>query len=329
MSGVSLRLLIGAALALAGSLVGCSDDAPSDEPLDLVGYGPFGTNTERLSLPAPEGDADPIEVTLRVPVLPNDDTDAGESEPVTDSKLVVFVPSLSVAANTHDLLLGHLTSHGYAVLSVAPANQSPDHMRHARRVLAATQHVLEMEPRGTFDGSRVALMGYSLGAKIALLAATIDHPLRERVSTVVAWDPIDSDEMPGRALVSIAPERMAEVRVPTLIFGTPESNCVVAGNNHEDVFEAALPPSLHLTFPGGDHVDWGDDFGEGVYGFFVASNVCNLVGADSGTVVHRVTRRSQVAWLKRHLDGAPRMERYLTGDQADEVRSGKVRATQK
>jgi len=314
------------ALAALVTLValGCGDDAPLDEPLDLVGHGPFVATVEDMSLPAPEGDPDPIEVTLHVPMLP------GETEPAQSSiKLVVFVPSLSVASNSHELLLSHVASHGYAVLSVAPANQGPDHMRHARRVLAAAQHVIDNDALGRFDSSRIALMGYSLGGKVALLAATIDHPLREALRTVVAWDPIDSDEMPGRPLVSVAPERMAEVRVPTLIFGTPESNCVVAGNSHEDVFEAARSPSLHLVLPMADHVDWSDDFGEGVYGFFVASNVCNLVGADSGTVVHRVTRRSQVAWLKQYLDDEPDMQRYLTGDQADEVHSGKVRATQK
>lgn len=316
-----------AAMTLAS--VGCADGGPTAEPLDLVGHGAFLATTEELMLPAPEGDPEPIEVTLYVPMLPG-----GPAPAQSSAKLVVFVPSLGVASNAHEVLLSHVVSHGYAVLSVAPANSGPDHMRHARRVLAAAQYVLDnvaldSGAQATFDRSRVALMGYSLGAKIALLAATIDHPLREAVRAVVAWDPIDSDEMPGRPLVSIAPERMAEVRVPTLIFGTPESSCVVAGNNHDDVFASALPPSLHLVFPSGDHLDWGDDFGEGVYGFFVASNVCYLVGVDSGTVVHRVTRRSQVAWLKQYLDDEPDMQRYLTGDQADEVQSGKVGATEK
>lgn len=303
---------------------GCGNDAPVDEPLDLVGHGPFVATVEDMSLPAPEGEADPIEVTLHLPMLPAD------AEPAQSSiKLVVFVPSLSVASNSHELLLSHVVSHGYAVLSVAPANQGPDHMRHARRALAAAQQILDSDQAETFDRSRIALMGYSLGGKVALLAATIEHPLRDAVRTVVAWDPIDSDEVPGRPLVSIAPERMAEVRVPTLIFGTPESNCVVAGNNHEDVFAAARAPSLHMVFPMADHVDWSDDFGEGVYGFFVASSVCNLVGPDSGTVVHRVTRRSQVAWLKQYLDDEPDMQRYLTGDQAEEVQAGKVRVALK
>jgi pimeloyl-ACP methyl ester carboxylesterase len=176
----------------------------------------------------------------------------------------------------------------------------------------------------------LAVAGHSTGARIALLAASMDHDLHDAILAAVAWDPIDFNTSNDPEPVSVTPEHMATMDAPALIFGTPESACVIAGDNHDDFFAAAKAPALHLFLPTADHLDWVDDYGEGAYGFSIANTLCNRVGPLNGVVVHGITRRSQVAWLKQHVNGEPGMQRYLTGSEArTDIDHGNLVVTEK
>lgn len=311
-----ILFVVGCALLLA-----CGDDPAA--PLDLEAEGAYGSTQRMVMIDPPEGDPDSIQGTLWVP---SSDT---EDAPESGFPLVAFFPaSTTTGVESYQGLLGHIASHGYAVLAINLLDQGDDPTRQINRMWHAIGVVLE-EEAATLDPERIVLVGHSTGGKIALLAASLNHPLRQKVVTVVAWDPVDFINPRDMFAVSVTPEHMVDVQVPVLIFGTPTSDCVIAGESHQEFFDESRPGSLHLFFPTADHVDWGDDFGEGAVGFGIANNFCHRVGELNGYIVHRVTRRSQVAWLRQHVNGESGMQRYLTGGAAPEIAKGTVIATEK
>lgn len=322
MSAAGSAVVVRGARWLCAMVVLCAcsgDEEPST--VDFEQAGTFVPAATPVSIESPGADPEPITGQLWLP-------ESASGAAVSSVPLVTFMPAVLADWDAYQMLLEHTASHGYAVLALSWVDQGRDPQRQAARLLYAVNHVLQEHP-DAIDPERIALTGHSHGAKVALLAATVEHPIRSRIRTVIAWDPVDNPVPRELLPVSVAPELMAEVHVPTLFFGTPNSMCVPEGEDHEAFFAAAVSPSLDLFFPTGDHVDWGDDLGEGVPGFFTARSLCNRVGELNGYVVHQVTRRSQVAWLKQHLSGEGDMDRYLTGADAPEIAKGVVVATQK
>jgi len=319
-SGLRDATILICVLRLAAAFSGCADDGPVVD-LELHALGDLTATNEPASFDPPAGDSVPVSGQLWLPSDPSG---------VLNQRFpaVAFLPASAADTDSYQMLLEHIASHGYAVLALSTVDQGRDPTRQARRLLSFIEQTVAAHP-DTIDGESVALIGHSYGGKVALLAATIEHPIRETIRTVIAWDPIDIDVPRDSAAVSVAPELMPEVRVPTLLLGTPPSDCVLLGQNHDDFFDAAARPSLHLFFPNGDHGDWGDDFGESAIGFGIATQLCRRVGELNGEVLHRVTRRANVAWLKKHMSGERGMDRYLTGDGVPEIDSGIVVATQK
>jgi dienelactone hydrolase len=319
----SRRVLVHGLLGCVGLLLGCGNDAPPTAPLDLDANGPYQSMQRTVMIDPPEGDPDSIQGNLW---LPTSETDA---RPAAGFPLVAFLPaSTTTGLESYQALLGHIASHGYAVLAVNLLDQGDDPTRQINRLWHAVSVTLE-QGAAMLDAEQIVLIGHSIGGKIALLAASLDHPLRDKVLTVIAWDPVDFMNARDTFAVSVTPEYMPDVHVPVLIFGTPLSDCVLEGDSHQEFFAEARPGSLHLFFPTADHVDWADDFGEGVFGYGIARDFCHLVGELNGYTVHRVTRRSQVAWLYRHVNNKPDMDRYLTGADAPEIDRGVVIATEK
>jgi chlorophyllase len=305
---------------VVASLGGCLNDEPAPA-LQLGAPGAFVSNVEAVTFAAPPGDSSPVTGQLWLP--------AQMSGPPTGGlPIVAFMPALGANPDSYSLLLEHIASHGFVVLGLIGVDQGRDPIRQATRLMFAIEQAIAAHPEA-IDAENIALAGHSYGGKIALLAATLDLPTRDQIQTVIAWDPIDTGTPRDPNVVSVTPELMPDVRVPTLLFGTPASDCVPEGNNHDDFFAAATSPSLHLLLPTADHTDWGDDFGEGVVGFGIANQVCHRVGALNGAVLHQVARRSNVAWLKKHVNGERDMDRYLTGADAVEIKTGIVVATQK
>jgi dienelactone hydrolase len=303
--------------------IGCGADDSQPAPLDLVAEGPYQSMQRAVMIDPPAGDPDSVQGNLW---LPTSET----AEPPPDGfPLVVFLPaSTTTGLASYQSLLGHVASHGYAVLAVNLVDQGDDPTRQINRLWHALTVTLD-QGAAMLDAERIVLSGHSIGGKIALLAGALEHPLRDKVLTVIAWDPVDFMNPRDTFAVSVTPEYMPNVPVPVLIFGTPVSDCVLEGDSHQEFFDEAQPGSLHLFFPTADHVDWADDFGEGVFGFGIARDFCHLVGALNGYTVHQVTRRSQVAWLHQHVSGRPDMDRYLTGPDAPEIARGIVVPTEK
>ncbi len=323
MSVGSRRALLHGLLGCIGLALGCGGDDAPPTPLDLSADGPYQSMQRAVMIDPPAGDPDSIQGNLW---LPTSDT---EDPPAEGFPLMAFFPaSTTTGLESYQSLLGHVASHGYAVLAVNLLDQGDDPTRQINRMWHAVTVTLE-QGAAMLDAERIVLAGHSIGGKIALLAASLDHPLRDKVLTVIAWDPIDFMNPRDTFAVSVTPDHMPNVHTPVLIFGTPVSDCVIEGESHQEFFDEAQPGSLQLFLPTADHVDWADDFGEGAIGFGIANNLCHRVGELNGYIVHRITRRSQVAWLYQHVDNRPDMDRYLTGKDAPEIDRGIVIATEK
>ena len=70
--------------------------------------------------------------------------------------------------------------------------------------------------------------------------------------------------------------------------------CAPAAENFAQFYAAAPSPAISVTVTGADHMDWVDDPSCGFCGFCAP-------GTADPELVRRVTRRLDVAWLRRQL----------------------------
>ena len=100
---------------------------------------------------------------------------------------------------------------------------------------------------------------------------------------------------------AVLPDKIKQLDQPYLMFGAAPGNCSPEGGNAQAIFEAADGKTQLIDFPKANHMDWVDLAQSGTIGGFGGS----FCGGQSGVPedVHRITMRTQVAWLKRHLEG--------------------------
>ena len=91
--------------------------------------------------------------------------------------------------------------------------------------------------------------------------------------------------------------------------------CAPTADNFMTFHAAAPSPALAVTVVGGDHMDWVDDPSCGFCGF------CDP-GSAPAERTRVVTRRLDVAWLRRYLLGDLAMDTWL--DAPPELAAGAV-----
>lgn len=219
----------------------------------------------------------------------------------TPRPLVIVSPGFQMARAQYASYAQHLASWGFVVVltDYAESGFFVDHARLAADVAAVIDWSIAQTSLST-DPARVATAGHSLGGKISVFAATVDS----RIRAVIGWDPVDSNNP------SVAPEKMASLTAAVALVGETTNGsgggmpCAPAADNFSSFYAASPSPALAMTVVGADHMDWVDDPSCSLCGF------CSP-GAASAELARRVTRRLDVAWLRRHLLSDATMDPWL------------------
>lgn len=248
-----------------------------------------------LTIPNPGG-AD-INAGLFVPSADGQTQLSGQKVP-----LLIVHPGFGAQWGMYTELGAHLASWGYVVVAINHAGFGQDHMLNAEQTLAtiAWAESAESGLKDLADTSRVATIGHSMGGKIALLSAYLDAGAH--VKAIIGWDPVTAGgPMMANDPTAVLPDKIKELEQPYLIFGAAPGSCSPEGGNAQAIFEAADGPTEFLYLPEANHMDWVDLSQSNTVGG-IGGAFC---GGQSGVPmdVHRITMRTQVAFLKRHLDG--------------------------
>jgi dienelactone hydrolase len=230
----------------------------------------------------------------------------------TPRPLVIVSPGFQMARTQYVSYASHLATWGFvAVLTdYAESGFFVDHAKLAADVPAVIDWALAQSALA-IDTTRIATAGHSLGGKISVFGATLDP----RIKAVVGWDPVDSNNP------SVAPEKMMTLAAAVAVVGETTNGsgggmpCAPAADNFASFYAAAKSPALAMTVVGADHMDWVDDSSCSLCGF------CSPGTADP-TLVRKVTRRLDVAWLRRQLLGDTAMDAWL--NTPPEATSGAV-----
>jgi len=226
--------------------------------------------------------------------------------------LVIVSPGFQMQRTQYASYARHLATWGFVVVLTDYAERGffVDHAKLAADVPAVITWALA-QPALAADADHIATAGHSLGGKLSVFAASLDP----RIDAVVAWDPVDSNDP------SVVPEKMGTVTAAVAVVGETTNAsgggmpCAPAAENFEQFFAAARAPALAMTVASADHMDWVDDPSCAVCGFCAPGSV-------DPAVVRTVTRRLDVAWLRRQLLADTAMDAWL--DAPPEQAAGAV-----
>ena len=217
----------------------------------------------------------------------------------TARPLVIVSPGFQMERTQYASYARHLATWGFVVVLADYADRSffAEHTKLAGDVSAVIDWALA-QPALAIDTQKIAVAGHSLGGKLGVLAASNDA----RIRAIVAWDPVDS------ANPSVVPDKPITAALAVIGETTNASGggmpCAPAAENYEQFYAAASTPSISITITGADHMDWVDDPSCGFCGFCAPGSV-------DPALVRTVTRRLDVAWLRRILDGDTAMDQWL------------------
>ncbi len=220
----------------------------------------------------------------------------------TPRPLVILSPGFQMARTQYASYAQHLATWGFVAIltDYAESGFFVDHAKLAADVPAVIDWALAQSSL-SIDAAKIATAGHSLGGKISVFAATLDP----RIKAVVGWDPVDSNNP------SVAPEKMGSLAAAVAVVGETTNGsgggmpCAPTADNFTTFYAAAASPALALTVGGADHMDWVDDPSCSLCGF------CSP-GTAAPELARTVTRRLDVAWLRRHLLGDTAMDPWLT-----------------
>jgi dienelactone hydrolase len=215
--------------------------------------------------------------------------------------LVVISPGFQMARTQYASYAQHLATWGFvAVLTdYADTGFFADHQKLADDVTAVIDWALT-QPALAIDPANIATAGHSLGGKISIFAATQDA----RIRAVVGWDPVDANDP------SVTPEKLPGVTAAIAVVGETTDGagggmpCAPTADNFEAFYAASPAPAIAITVAGADHMDWVDDGSCTFCGFCTA-------GTAMPDRARTVTRRLDVAWLRRQLLADTMMDSWL------------------
>lgn len=158
--------------------------------------------------------------------------------PASGWPAVVFAHGFLLKPTDYDVILDHVASHGFVVLSVDYPGSlfSIDHRNVRDAILAGRTALAGGTVTGApkVDATKIAAAGHSLGGKGAIWAVSAEPKL----AAGLAFDPVDGNPsplggMPSDSQPMLVPTETAKITQPMGFFGATQSRC-------------AAPP----TFPG-------------------------------------------------------------------------------
>ncbi len=292
-----------AGLVDAGPLDASTRDAgPGGGGTDPSAAGPFTVMTQTATVMR---GARRTPVTAHVPM--------GAS----GAPLVLMLPGFQLESSRYAPLCDRVASHGYVVVRADPPTGtfSPDHTAMRDDGIA----VLDWATANLPVGGGVAVMGHSLGGKLATMIAG----MRSDVGALIAFDPVNGGSpISGYTpeLPDIVPSVTQTLTIPVGYLGETTNAsggtfgmaCAPAAQNYATFYDGstAAPWAAEWTFAGADHMD----FVPNVAGCGFVCSACTAGTADPATVVAGMQTLT-VAFLERHLRARADVDAYLTGAQ--------------
>lgn len=194
---------------------------------------------------------------------------------------IVVVPGLTAPQSSIQTWGPRLASHGFVTITIGTNSTQDGTAARATQQLAALRHVVQLSNTagnpisGRVDGTRLGVMGWSLGGGASLINA------RDNAPNVKAAVP----------LAPIATSGMASARVPVLILACQDDATVPVNSNALAAYnEMTANSKAYLSVTGGSHSCANNPTGAG-----------NALG------------KYGVAWMKRWLDNDTRYSKILCG----------------
>ena len=327
LGSISLALLLGGILPSTACDMSDAEStnldnlAAADGPLEDTG--PYELYVEDpIRIPGSASNRT-VDTTLCAPASSDGSTIADGVFP-----LVITSPGSTQSRTKYRSYCEHLASWGFVVVSQSIIGNSgffppANHKKPAADVSAMIDWLLSDESglADWIDPERIGVAGHSMGGKVSMLAAAADS----RIGAVVGWDPVDANgpftgqNSPDYS--SATPEQMPDIRAAIAVLGETLNKrgsffspaCAPEADNFQQYFEHALTPSLEVEIFDADHMDWTDSGG---------CWPCSPCGDADRSFVQAITRRVNVAWFRRHLQGDTDMDEILA--LRDEVAAGQL-----
>jgi len=186
--------------------------------------------------------------------------------------VVAIAPGYTARESSIAWLGPRLASQGFVVFTIDTITTSDQPSSRGDQLRAALAYVVdESSVRGRVDGSRLAVMGHSMGGGGSLQAAKDEPAIR----AVIPMTPYNLDKT------------WPEVVAPTLVIGAEDDSVAPVSRHAEPFYESLTQASekAYLELRGASHF---------------APNISNTTIASAS-----------IAWLKRHVDADTRYERFI------------------
>jgi pimeloyl-ACP methyl ester carboxylesterase len=249
-------------------------------------------------------------------------------DPVARFPLILFNHGFMLWGDLYRSYGDQLASHGFVVAlpSYPMSFSSANHTALAGDARFVIDHclALDAQPEGALsdliDETRIGASGHSFGGKLSLLVASMDS----RIRAVGVLDPVDGGgPAPDDPILfpSVAPERMADIRVPLFFIGAELGGvswflipCAPVAENYQRFYEAANSPAIEITQRGAAHGQYVDSGAEAM-----------LAACAPGTADTEWVRSSSAAYLTAFFLGRLRedtaalawLDARLAADEAE------------
>ncbi|MGW0469169.1 bis(hydroxyethyl) terephthalate hydrolase [Streptomyces sp. NPDC003027] len=185
---------------------------------------------------------------------------------------VVISPGFTATQSSIAWLGPRLASQGFVVFTIDTNTTMDQPDSRGRQLLAALDHLTQRSAvRGRIDGTRLGVMGHSMGGGGALEAAK-SRPSLQAAIPLTGWN---------------TDKTWPEIKTPTLVVGA-DGDTVAPVSSHSEPFYESLPSSLdkaYLELNGASH----------------------FTPNTSDTTIAKYS----VSWLKRFIDNDTRYEQFL------------------
>jgi predicted dienelactone hydrolase len=185
---------------------------------------------------------------------------------------VAISPGFTASQSSVAWLGPRLASQGFVIITIDTLSTLDQPASRGQQLLAALTYLVNTSAvRSRIDGTRLGVMGHSMGGG-GSLAASVSRPTLQAAIPLTPWHTTKS---------------WSSVRVPTLIIGA-ENDTVAPVGSHSEPFYTSLPSTLDKAY--------------------LELNAASHSAPTSSNVT---VAKYSISWLKRFIDNDTRYEQFL------------------